>query len=315
VKELTVKKNDAGRRADRFLSGVFPHLPTSLLAKAVRKKVIKRNNARLDAADRLVEGDKIQIYLPDSLLAPDEKKAYSLNIPELDGIVYEDENIVVVDKQPGLVVHEDESGSPDTLIARIQAYVAAKGEWSPEAENSFAPALCNRIDRNTGGLVIAAKTAEALRDMNEIIKTRQVKKYYLCALRGLMDPRDGTLRSFLRRNEKTKTVESFDAPRPGAKTAVTEYRTLAVKDGLSLVECELVTGRTHQIRAQLAAAGCPLRGDAKYGRADGIKTGQQLYAYKLDFSELQDGGSLSYLKNKSFETKRPDFAKNFENTP
>ncbi len=299
--QLIIGENDAGRRADRFLARAFPHWPLSLIAKALRTKKIKRNNARLEGSDRLEAGDVLTFYLPDDLFTPvEEKKAHRFVAPKLEGIIYEDENLLIVNKKPGLVVHMDESGHPDTLIARIQAYLYNKGEWDPDKENSFAPALCNRIDRNTGGLVIAAKNAQTLRDMNEIIKSRQVDKYYLCLVQGKPNPPEGVLRHFLLKNEKTKEVAVFPYPRKGAKPAETEYKVLKQLGDRALVECRLITGRTHQIRAQMAFAGWPLVGDAKYGKKEKGFIGQALWAYKLDFSNLSDGKSLSYLKGRVF---------------
>lgn len=310
--QLTIGENDAGRRADRFIARTFPHWPLSLIAKSLRTKKIKRNNARLEGSDRLEVGDVLTFYMPDDLFVPaEEKKAHHFAAPKLTGIIYEDENLLIVNKKPGLVVHMDESGHPDTLIARIQSYLYKKGEWDPDLENSFAPALCNRIDRNTGGLVIAAKNAKTLRDMNEIIKTRQVDKYYLCLVMGHPVPAEGILRHYLVKNEKTKEVAVFPYPRKDSKPAETHYKVLQKIGGKALVECQLVTGRTHQIRAQMAFAGWPLAGDAKYGRKEKRRTGQALWAYKLDFSNLQDGKSLSYLKGRVFIVPKEERGNDF----
>ena len=204
-----------------------------------------------------------------------------------------------------MVVHPDENERVNTLLTHIQAYLYQKKEWSPYWENSFAPALCNRIDRNTGGIVIAAKTAEGLRVMNQKIKDRELNKYYLCAVRGRMEPREGKLEGYLFKDEVKKQVYVRSRPEPGAKTAVTLYKTLAVKNGLSLVECDLITGRTHQIRAQFAAAGHPLIGDGKYGserenRKYG-RHGQALYSYKLTFHFTTDAGPLEHLNGRTFQ--------------
>ena len=203
----------------------------------------------------------------------------------------------------------------NTLIANIQAYLAQKGEWKPKEENSFAPALCNRIDRNTGGIVIAAKNAETLRIMNEKIKDREIEKYYLCAVMGRPEPRQGRLENYLFKDAAKNQVYVKNRPEPGAKTAVTEYRTIATKGALSLVECRLLTGRTHQIRAQLAHAGTPLLGDGKYGSERFNKNydekGQALYSYKLEFAFPTDAGILEYLKGRVFTVDSVDFAEKY----
>ena len=179
----------------------------------------------------------------------------------------------------------------------------------------FAPALCNRIDRNTGGIVIAAKTAEALRILNDKIKEHELKKKYVCVVLGRPEPPRGRIENFLRRDEKRKQVTLHDRPVPGAKTAKTLYRTLASTKELSLVECELLTGRTHQIRAHMASIGCPLLGDGKYGRGDRNRacgeTGQLLYSYELTFAFESDAGALQYLDGKTFRVKDIAFVKKY----
>ena len=238
----------------------------------------------------------------------------SLYQPRLN-ILYEDEHIMLLDKRPGLVVHPDENERVNTLLTHIQAYLYQKREWSPYRENTFAPALCNRIDRNTGGIVIAAKTAEALRVMNQKIKDRELSKFYLCVVRGQMDPREGKLEGYLFKDEVKKQVYVRTKPQPGAKTAVTLYKTLAMEQGLSLVECDLITGRTHQIRAQFAAAGHPLVGDGKYGserenRKYG-RHGQALYSYKLSFHFTTAAGPLEHLNGRTFQVEDVDFVSQY----
>lgn len=266
MKEFTIGKNDAGQRLDRWLAKTLPLLPAPLAQKYIRLKRVKVNGKGSKRDVRLAVGDLLQLYINDEFFdRPTPENAFlSLYQPKLN-ILYEDEHILLVDKRPGLVVHPDESERVNTLLTHIQAYLYQKKEWSPYWENSFAPALCNRIDRNTGGIVIAAKTAEGLRVMNQKIKDRELEKRYLCVIHGTMPQREGKLEGYLWKDEVKKQVYVRSKPVPGAKTAVTLYRTLAVRNGLSLVECELVTGRTHQIRAHMASIGCPILGDSKYG--------------------------------------------------
>ena len=254
----------------------------------------------------------LQLYINDEFFQrPTPENAFlSLYQPKLN-ILYEDEHILLLDKRPGMVVHPDESERVNTLLTHIQAYLYQKKEWSPYWENSFAPALCNRIDRNTGGIVIAAKTAEALRVMNQKVKDRELNKYYLCVLHGVMPRKEGKLENFLLKDEAKKQVSVHNRPVPGGKTAVTLYRTLAVNGGLSLVECDLITGRTHQIRAQFAAAGHPLLGDGKYGREREDRKygrhGQALYSYRLEFRFTTDAGPLEHLNGRSWQVEDVDF--------
>ena len=315
MKELTVKKNDAGQRLDRFLAKSVPLLPASLAQKYIRLKRIKIDGKRADRDTRLAEGNLIQLYINDEFFdTPKPENAYlTVTAPRLN-LVYEDENLLLVDKKPGQAVHpHDGSEYGRTLIDHIQAYLYAKGEWKPREENAFAPALCNRIDRNTGGIVIAAKNAEALRILNQKIKDRELEKRYLCVVHGTPRPPEGRLEGYLFKDAKQNRVYVTQRPQLGAKTAVTAYRTLASRAGLSLVECELLTGRTHQIRAMLAAAGTPLLGDGKYGRLDKRydRTYQALYSYKLRFAFTTDAGALAYLNGQSFQVERVDFVEEY----
>ena len=309
MQEFTITKNDAGQRLDRWLGKALPLLPAPLAQKYIRLKRVKVNGKGSQRDYRLSAGDLLQLYINDEFFdKPREDNAFlSVFKPQLD-IVYEDENIMVCNKRPGLLCHPDEHEYVSTLITHIQAYLYQKKEWSPRWENSFTPALCNRIDRNTGGLVIAAKTAEALRILNDKIKNREISKFYLAAAVGKMTPPQGELKGFLLKDEGKKQVAVYKKPVPGGKSAHTRYKTLEFRKGLSLVECELLTGRTHQIRAQFADAGHPLLGDGKYGRrADNAKTdrkGQALWSYKLRFDFPTDAGALEYLKGKTLEVPR-----------
>ena len=304
MKELTIGPNDAGQRLDRFLAKAVPLLPASLAQKYIRLKRIKRNGARAQRDTRLENGDVLQLYINDEFFdTPREDNAYlTVAAPKLN-IVYEDGNILLVDKRPGLAVHpHDGAEYGRTLIDQIQAYLYQKHEWRPREENAFTPALCNRIDRNTGGIVIAAKTAEALRVMNQKIKDRAI-------VEGTPKPREGSMKGYLFKDAVKNRVYVTDTPKPGSKTCQTNYKVLDSRNGLSLVECELITGRTHQIRAQFAHAGHPLLGDGKYGKLDKRfdRTYQALYSYKLTFCFTTDAGSLENLNGKSFQVEKVDF--------
>lgn len=312
MKEFTIGKNDAGQRLDRWLGKTLPVLPAPLAQKYIRLKRVKLNGKGAKRDTRLEVGDLLQLYINDEFFdAPAPENAFlSVFTPQLD-IVYEDEYILLANKRPGMVVHPDENEYMNTLITHIQAYLYQKREWNPKEEHSFTPSLCNRIDRNTGGIVIAAKTAEALRIMNQKVKDRELEKYYLCVVLGKMTPNGGKLENFILKDESRNQVSVHNSPVPGGKTATTLYKVLAHKNNLSLVECDLITGRTHQIRAQFAHAGHPLLGDTKYGRARDNKQYdrkyQALYSYKLTFSFTTDAGVLEPLNGRTWEVENVDF--------
>ena len=315
MKEFTIGTNDAGQRLDRFLAKAVPLLPASLAQKYIRLKRIKCNGKRIDRDTRLNAGDVLQLYINDEFFdKPREDNAYlTVATPKLT-IVYEDENILLLDKRPGIPVHpHDGAEFGRTLIDHIQAYLYQKREWKPREENAFTPALCNRIDRNTGGIVIAAKTAEALRVMNQKIKDRELDKRYLAIVEGTPKPQEGSLKGYLFKDAKKNRVFVTDTPQSGSKSCQTNYKVLASRDGLSLVECELITGRTHQIRAQFAHAGHPLLGDGKYGKLDKRfdRTYQALYSYKLTFTFSTEAGSLENLNGKSFQVDQVDFVEEY----
>ena len=318
MRTFTVKKNDAGQRLDKFLSKAVKGLPMSLMYKYIRTKKIKVNRARTQQNYMLVEGDEIQLFIRDEFFESPEQDTGALSriVPKLS-IVYEDENIILLNKRPGVLVHEDADAKDNTLVMHLQAYLAQKGEYDPEDEQSFAPAMCNRIDRNTGGIVIAAKNAAALREMNEHIREDRIGKYYLCAAHGVPAQKKQTLHGYLRKNAADNTVEVRDKAFPGAKEIITEYRVIGEKGGDALLEVHLITGRTHQIRAHLAHIGHPLIGDGKYGinkkdREKGYKY-QALYAYRLRFELDGKGEVLSYLDGKEFRLPESEiwFLKDF----
>lgn len=316
---IEVKKNDAGQRLDKFLAKCVKGLPMSLMYKYIRTKKIKVNRARTEQKYILREGDTVQLFIKDEFFdSPERDNSALLSITPKLSVVYEDENIILCNKRPGVLVHEDDEGRDNTLIMHIKAYLYQKGEYDPESEQSFAPALCNRIDRNTGGIVIGAKNAEALRVMNGKIKNDEISKFYYCAVHGKMPKREDTLTGYLIKDGDKNQVTVYDRQVKGSKNIITKYKVIAEKNGNSLLEVELVTGRTHQIRAHLSHIGHPLLGDGKYGvnkadRANGYKY-QALYAYRLRFDFKDADGALGYLKGKEVRLSENDiwFLKDFK---
>lgn len=316
MKEFIINKNDAGQRLDKYITKSFPLLPQSLMYKYIRSKRIKINNKKSEISYRLKENDVITLYINDEFFEPVKPKYDFLSAGKNIKIVYEDVNIILIDKPSGLLSHPDEDNYNDTAITRVKRYLYEKGEYDPDNEISFAPALVNRIDRNTCGIIIGAKNAESLRILNEKLKNRELHKLYLCVVIGKLKKSSGIIEGYLEKNEKQNRVYISDKSTDKSKFISTKYNVLDSKGGLSLVEVELLTGRTHQIRASFSHLGHPLLGDGKYGtnaqnkQFGGYKK-QFLYSYKLAFDFETDAGILNYLNGKSFEVEDVWFKKAF----
>jgi len=301
------------------LSKAFENLPAAEMYKAIRTKKIKLNKKRCEPGVKLCEGDVLELYIKDEFLTERGEANGFLSISPRLNILYEDENIILCDKKPGMTVHDCEGADLNNLINHICSYLYKKGEYDPMRENSFAPALCNRLDRNTGGIVICAKNAESLRLLNEKIKKGEIERTYLALVHGILGKKEDILTAYHKKNEKDNLAIIRKDSFAGAKIIKTKYIVLKEKDETSLVKVSLLTGRTHQIRAHFAFIGHPVVGDGKYGgggeraRADRKKGfySQALYSYRLKFDFLGDSGKLDYLTGKSFEVKDVDFAKQF----
>lgn len=310
MREMMIKENDAGQRLDKFLLKAVPGLPKTLMYKFLRTKHIKLNGKKAEISTRLQPGDRLTFFISDEFFVKDDPRLFMRAKPEVR-VVYEDENILLADKPSGLIVHEDDGEAVDTLINRVKHYLVDKGEYDPDGEASFAPALCNRIDRNTQGIVIVAKNAQSLRLLNECIKNRELHKFYLCLLKGVPQPKEAELTHFMRKDEKENKAIVYDKPVPGGKTMITRYRVLRSYKKAALCEVELKTGRTHQIRAHMAYIGCPLVGDGKYSdnrleRTLGFES-QALCSYKLIF-DFKEPCALSYLNGRVFTVGDIPFA-------
>lgn len=314
MRTTTAGNNDSGQRLDKFMTKAFPSMPQSLLYKYLRQKCVKVNGKHEKAEYRLTKGDILCFYISDEFFGVSGDKTALLDKIKPDfTVIYEDENVLIADKPVGLLCQSDDKEGFNTLDNHIRAYLRKKGEFSPENENAFAPSLCNRIDKNTQGLIIAAKNAEALRIMNEKIKAREIDKRYLCLVYGVPEPREGIFTAYLYKDEKTNTAIVSEISKPFNKDIKTGYKILKTNGEISLLEVRLYTGRTHQIRAHMAYLGYPLLGDGKYGNASRNKafftgkayalTYQALCSYKLTFEFASPSGILDYLNGKTFETK------------
>ncbi len=283
---FTVTEAEAGARVDRFAEKCRPDLSRAVIAKGIRTKRIKRNGKRTEGHERLSAGDVVSIYLAD--VAPRETLSKPVHI------AYEDARILIAEKEAGLLCQDLDHPEADTLTARVNVQRKAAGE---------APCfLCHRLDFHTSGLVLFAKDKETLTLVEEAIREHRIVKRYLAVALGRVTPREATLSHQLFKDAKKGRVYVSETPTKGSKTAIMHYRVLEMRGGLSLVECELVTGRTHQIRAQMAAAGFPLLGDAKYGSKQESRaykeTHQLLCAYQMTF-ETDPVGPLGELAGKT----------------
>jgi len=316
MKEFTIGKNDAGQRLDRFTAKVVPLLPTSLAQKYIRIKRIKVNGKGAKRDYKLLLDDVIQMYINDEYFGVSSGDDAYLNIinHNLD-IVYEDDNIILINKPAGILCHSDGNVDYASVIVRVQAYLYQNGQWRPQDENSFTPALCNRIDRNTSGLVIAAKNAESLRIINEKIRLHEVDRYYLAVVLGTPKPPANRLEGYIFKDTKKGRVYVTQNSQRGSKSAIMEYTTIATTGKLSLLECNLITGRTHQIRAQLASIDHPILGDGKYGNGHFNKqyneSKQVLCSYKLTFAFKESAGMLEYLNGQTYEVPNVPFREKY----
>lgn len=316
MKEYIIEKAQAGKRLDKWIMSEFPLLSIGLLQKYFRQKDIKINGKHAPKDAQLNEGDQVRLYIPDEYLEK-PKKVDTL----LEGfrhhlhIIYEDDQLLLVDKQPGIMVHPDDKEKVNTLITHVRAYLYQKGEYDSKDPKAFSPVPCNRIDRFTGGIVMFAKTEAAMRVLNQKIRDREIEKDYLCIIFGQMPSPDGTLDNYILKKEGRRKVMVFRKPVPDAQRAVTRYHTLQTTGDLSLVECELLTGRTHQIRAQFADAGHPLLGDSQYGdfrmNMECQREFQALYAYKLVFRFKGDAGVLNHVNGQTFMVRDVPFVRDY----
>ncbi|MCD7960021.1 MAG: RluA family pseudouridine synthase [Ruminococcus sp.] len=318
MKEYQIQENDSGQRLDRFLQKVLPQLPKNLFYKWIRTKHIKVNRKRCKPDQHLFSGDRVVLYVSDSYFdsdvqqtTEDKFKSYEfLQAPNELTILFENTQILIVCKPVGLVVHCDNRQVPDTLIHRILYYLYDTGAYNPAQELSFTPALCNRLDRNTGGIVIVAKTAAALREVNRLIRENRIQKTYLCTVVGTPPKLADTLYAWHKKSDTHNTVTICDEKSPGFQEIITGYHVLAKNAIHSLLSVHLITGRTHQIRAHLAHIGVPILGDNKYGNGkENCRSHckyQQLWAYQLTL-ETNAGTCLADLNGLTIRTALPTF--------
>lgn len=305
MKQLIIAENESQQRFDRFLRKYLAEAPVSFIYKMIRKKNITLNNKKVKPETIIVEGDTIELYLADNTIAKfkGENNIIKSNLkPE---IIYEDDNIILMNKAVGLLSHSANNNHGDNLVDGMINYLYEKGEYDPKNELTFAPSICNRLDRNTSGIVIGAKNYQALKIINNSMKKRNIDRYYKTIVKGVVK-KDQELEGFLTKDGGRNKVKVEDEKTEDSKEINTKIKILGSSDQYSLLEIELITGRTHQIRAHLASIGHPIIGDTKYGDKTtnlylkekyNLKY-QFLHCYRIMFSEIEK--PLDYLNNKEF---------------
>lgn len=290
MREIEITKNDAGQRADRFLKKYLNKANQSFIQKMIRKKNIKLNSEKIDPEKILNLGDKLQLYLSDETIDKFREKKTLIQTKLHFKIVYEDDNILVVNKPVGLSTQPDET-SMKSLVDEIKVYLDAKEE---NISFTFKPAVCNRLDKNTSGLIIAAKNYEALKQTNKAIRERQIKKFYMAKVHGIVN-NELNLEGFIIKDNERNMVRVVKRETEDTKRIITKAISKKIENNNTWLEIEIETGRSHQIRAHLASASYPIVGDKKYGRKDNEKY-QVLHAYKLVLGGFSD--EMEYLNNK-----------------
>ncbi len=298
MKEIKITSNEEGQRLDRFLKKYLNKANQSFIYKMIRKKNIKLNDLKAEPETVLKKDDLVQIYLSDETIVKFRDKKILKQTDIHFRIVYEDDNILIVNKPVGLSTQPDVTSNIN-LIDEIKIYLDAKEE---NISFTFKPAVCNRLDKNTSGLVIAAKNYDALKQTNKAIRERNIKKYYVAKVHGIIK-KDLELKDFLVKNDEKNMVKIMKNNVENSKMIVTYAHPLKTEGNYTWLEIEIETGRAHQIRAHLSSIGHPVVGDKKYGRKDSEKH-QVLHAYKLILGGYEE--NLAYLNKKEVKSDIKD---------
>lgn len=305
MKELIIDKNESEQRLDRFLKKYLSEAPQSFIYKMIRKKNIKLNDKKANPDTIIVEGDTVQLYLADETIEKFKGKDEVIKSTLIPKIIYEDDNIILINKPVGILSHSADKEYGNNIVDSMIHYLHVKGEYNPRLEKTFTPSICNRLDRNTSGIIIGAKNYASLKMINDSIKKGNVNKYYKTIVKGIIK-KDETIEGYLIKNEELNKVRILNEKKDDSKKVITRIKPLAISGEYSLLEIELITGRTHQIRAHLASIGHPVIGDIKYGDKKTNRYFQEkygldsqfLHAYRIVFNELDE--PLEYLNRKEF---------------
>ncbi len=309
MQSLIVSKNEAGQRLDKLLSKYLNLAEKSFLYKMMRKKNITLNGRKCEGSEKLAEGDEVKLFLSDETIEKfsqvklQEVKKVSLNI------IYEDEHILLVNKPAGMLSQKAKE-SDESMVEYMIDYLVSSGQLSKDQLRSFRPSVCNRLDRNTSGLVVGGKSLPGLQLMSASFKDRSIHKYYQCVVKGQISDKQ-VITGYLTKSEATNQVTVYKQEVPGSAPIVTEYEPVKWQEGYTLLKVTLITGRTHQIRAHLSSIGHPIVGDYKYGDRRVNEEAKKLYhiqsqllhSYQVTFPKLPE--PLAYLSGRTFYAPLP----------
>lgn len=307
---IEIGNNEAGQRLDKFCRKLLKDVPLSAIYKSIRKGDIKVNGKKAKEKYILAEGD---IFTTREIKSESKKQSF-IKVDKTNlKIIYEDKNMVLVEKWPGVLVHSDKKNGEPTLTDYVLSYLDEKGDYTPETEVTFKPAPCNRLDRNTSGIVIFGKNFQAMKMLNEMIREKDIEKYYIALVNGRI--KDGFYEGYIKKNQDNNISKVYKKELPDSKRISMEVKSSQSVGIYSLVEINLLTGRSHQIRAHLSSLGNSIVGDPKYGDTTANNyfnnkfalQFQYLYAYKLVFRNCPEG--LSYMENKTVTAALPPIFK------
>lgn len=313
MKEIRISENEANQRLDKFLRKYMSQAPAGFFYKMLRKKNIVLNEKKASGKEKLVEGDCVKLFLSEETIAgftgTDRKEPAAELGCELD-IIYEDKHIMLLNKPAGMLSQKAKA-SDVSMAEAVTGYLLGSGQLTGEDLRTFHPGICNRLDRNTTGIITAGKSLAGLQELSRGFRERTFRKYYRCIVKGRVQKSE-YIKGYLTKDPSKNRISVQTHPSEDAALIETKYTPIAERGGFTLLEVHLITGKTHQIRGHLASIGHPIVGDYKYGSrrvndyfrtSNGLKY-QLLHAYRLEFPEMS--GTLDYLSGRTFTAQEPE---------